>query len=68
MAEKTKQGGNKTDKKTEKPLAEKTEADDENVWSKDQQRKSYYYDDAYGYEVYDPDQDDEKEEDAEDED
>ena len=24
-------------------------------WSRDQQEKSYYYDDGYGYEVYNPD-------------
>jgi len=24
-------------------------------WSRDQQEKSYYYDDSYGYEVYNPD-------------
>lgn len=61
MAEKTKRDENKTKEKTEKPRAEKTEIDDESVWSKDQQRKSYYYDDAYGYKVYNPDEDEEDE-------
>ena len=31
-------------------------------WAEDQNKKSYYYDDSYGYEVYDPDEDDEKNE------
>jgi spore germination protein YaaH len=29
------------------------------TWSADQQEKSYYYDDSYGYEVYNPDEEDE---------
>lgn len=28
---------------------------EEGNWSEDQQQKSYYYDDAYGYEIYNPD-------------
>lgn len=60
MPEKTKRGANKTNSKTEKLPAKKTEIEDENVWSRDQQRKSYYYDDAYGYEVYDPEKDEEE--------
>ncbi|MGB7070253.1 MAG: hypothetical protein WBD22_12230 [Pyrinomonadaceae bacterium] len=27
-------------------------------WANDQSRHEYYYDDAHGYEVYDPDNDD----------
>lgn len=30
--------------------------------SEDGQKKSYYYDDAYGYEVYDPEKEDDEEE------
>lgn len=29
-------------------------------WSEDQKEKSYYYDDSYGYEVYDPETDEEE--------
>ena len=35
------------------------EADDEASWGEDQKARSYYYDDAHGYETYDPDADDE---------
>ncbi len=34
----------------------------EDSWAEDQQKKSYYYDDSYGYEVYNPDEDDADEE------
>jgi hypothetical protein len=37
------------------------------LWSEDQKRRQYYYDDAHGYEVYDPKDDEENESDAEDE-
>ncbi len=30
------------------------------TWGADQQEKSYYYDDSYGYEVYNPDEEDEE--------
>ncbi len=40
---------------------------DEQTWGEDQKRRQYYYDDAHGYEVYDPDDDEDKEVDAEDE-
>ena len=29
---------------------------EESTWSEDQQKKSYYYDDSYGYEIYNPDE------------
>lgn len=32
----------------------------EDSWAEDQQEKSYYYDDSYGYEVYDPDEEDDE--------
>ena len=58
MPEKTK--CKKADQKsqTETHRAEQKETGGETDWSKDQQEKSYYYDDAYGYEIYDPDEDD----------
>jgi len=31
----------------------------EGNWSEDQREKSYYYDDAHGYEIYNPDEDEE---------
>ena len=31
------------------------------TWAEDQQTRGYYYDDAAGYEKYDPEADDEKE-------
>jgi hypothetical protein len=30
---------------------------DDSTWSEDQKRREYYYDDAHGYEVYTPDED-----------
>ncbi|MDQ4122583.1 MAG: hypothetical protein M3209_14185 [Acidobacteriota bacterium] len=39
---------------------ESPEAEEAN-WEGDQKRRSYYYDDAHGYEVYNPDEDDEEE-------
>jgi len=40
-----------------KPKKQKNK-DEESAWSKDQQEKSYYYDDSYGYEIYNPEADD----------
>lgn len=40
----------------EKIPEEKPEIGEESSWSKDQQEKSYYYDDSYGYEIYNPDE------------
>ena len=42
-------------------VAEDCKPDEKGIWSEDQQKKSYYYDDAYGYEIYNPDKDDETE-------
>lgn len=58
MPEKTKR--EEADEK-EKAAAEKCENEDEDNWSKDQREKSYYYDDSYGYEIYNPDEDDDEE-------
>lgn len=41
---------------------ETPEPDDAN-WENDQKQHSYYYDDAHGYEVYQPEEDDEEEDD-----
>ncbi len=49
--------------KTEKEIEDTCETGDKSAWSKDQQEKSYYYDDSHGYEVYNPDDDDETDED-----
>lgn len=37
----------------EKPEDEK----DDSSWAEDQEKREYYYDDAHGYEVFVPDQD-----------
>jgi hypothetical protein len=29
------------------------------TWAEDQQRRDYYYDDSHGYEIYNPDAEDE---------
>ncbi len=47
-----------TGQKPEKVSEQKTQIEDNAVWSVDQQKKSYYYDDAYGYEIYVPEKDD----------
>ena len=36
---------------------EKSEKSKNSSWSKDQQEKGYYYDDAHGYQIYNPDED-----------
>lgn len=41
--------------------AENCKTNEQGNWSKDQQNKGYYYDDNYGYEVYNPEADEEKE-------
>ena len=37
------------------------EKPDPATWEEDQKRREYYYDDAHGYEVFDPESDDEDE-------
>jgi hypothetical protein len=39
---------------------EEPKADEAENWENDQIRRSYYYDDAFGYEIYQPEEDDEK--------
>ncbi len=58
MPEKTKR--READEKEAQP--ENCEEKDDNNWSKDQREKSYYYDDSYGYEVYNPDEDEDDDE------
>lgn len=59
---------NDTVKQSEREIEEipeeKPEIGEESSWSKDQQEKSYYYDDSHGYEVYDPDEEDDDDEKA----
>ncbi len=48
-------------KKEEKSVeieSQKPETGDETSWSEDQKKRGYYYDDACGYEVYQPDEED----------
>ena len=40
---------------------------EEGVWAEDQERRQYYYDDAHGYETYDPDEDADEDDEAENE-
>jgi len=56
MPEKTKRN-KEFEKPAEKKPAEPDAATTKDTWSEDQQKKSYYYDDSYGYEVYHPEQD-----------
>ena len=37
------------------------EKPDPSTWEEDQKRREYYYDDAHGYEVYEPDEEDKEE-------
>lgn len=65
MPEKTKQKKGDCENKaaeTEKSSADEAQPNDAGNWSADQKEKSYYYDDDYGYEVYDPEADDDDDE------
>ena len=57
MPEKTKQ--DEADEK-EKNSVRECEKKNEGNWSEDQRERSYYYDDSYGYELYNPDEDDDE--------
>jgi len=48
---------------SENPPEKKPEKGDEDSWSQAQRERSYYYDDSHGYEIYNPDEDDDDEED-----
>jgi hypothetical protein len=41
----------------EKVSEEKENESENGAWSEDQKKRSYYYDDACGYEIYDADED-----------
>ncbi len=53
---------NEKDKKSIEDECE-NDARDEGAWSKDQRENGYYYDDDYGYEIYNPDEEDDDEDD-----
>lgn len=56
MTEKTKPQNDKASAEAE----EKPETGDNRSRSAEQREKSYYYDDACGYEIYNPDEDDDE--------
>lgn len=58
MPEKPKEKSDKAEESENSP-DEKPETGDEDSWSRAQKERSYYYDDAHGYEIYNPDEDDE---------
>ena len=43
-----------TPKEKPKPDESKTDESEQATWSDDQKKHGYYYDDAYGYENFDP--------------
>jgi hypothetical protein len=43
-----------TGKRKEKGKCDEPEQDDDATWEKDQKKCEYYYDDAHGYETFDP--------------
>jgi hypothetical protein len=46
----------------DKKVSAENENEGENgAWSEDQKKRSYYYDDACGYEIYDAEEDEEDE-------
>ncbi|MFT3744960.1 MAG: hypothetical protein QM785_11795 [Pyrinomonadaceae bacterium] len=47
----------------EKPTTEKriNVVDKTDSWAEDQKTRDYYYDDSHGYQVYDPENDDDEE-------
>ena len=45
----------------ESEIAKVSESREVENWSKDQRERGYYYDDSYGYQKYDPDDDSEEE-------
>ncbi len=50
----------KTPKKKERPADADLLEEERSSWGKDQAERGYYYDDAHGYEVYKPEEDDEE--------
>ncbi|MFZ1700279.1 MAG: hypothetical protein WBO10_11030 [Pyrinomonadaceae bacterium] len=48
----------------DKPVAQNEKSDEpltEDLWEADIEKRGYYYDDAHGYEKYDPSEDDRSE-------
>jgi hypothetical protein len=45
-----------------KSKAEEMPTDVRSSWSEDQKKREYYYDDAHGYETFDPDADESEDE------
>lgn len=41
-------------------IEENCDRKESGMWAEDQKRRSYYYDDAHGYEVYDPENDEDE--------
>ncbi len=58
MPEKTKRDKD-LENAAKRQVAERQENNVKDTWGADQQEKSYYYDDSYGYEIYNPDEEDE---------
>ena len=48
----------------QKPVADKTKPDEpeNDSWAEDQKHHEYYYDDAHGYKVYSPDEEEKEDE------
>lgn len=51
----------KETKKKPAPEEQKKDAPDKASWGEDQKKHEYYYDDAHGYEIYVPEDDDDAE-------
>jgi hypothetical protein len=49
-------------KEKEDPEKKKPETGDRSSWAEDQKEKDYYYDDSHGYEVFDPEREQDQEE------
>lgn len=45
---------------SEKSPGGKPESGDADSWSEAQKKRSYYYDDSHGYEIYNPDDEDDE--------
>ena len=50
-----------TPKQKPKPKEGKSDEPEKDAWSEDQKERGYYYDDAHGYETFDPDEDEKEE-------
>ena len=46
-----------TPKEKAKSADKESEERERSSWGEDQKRREYYYDDAHGYEVYEPEED-----------